>query len=1229
MSFLGRLVVYLEGNIANFESAMGRAEYLANQSSKKIEASIKAADAALIGFASEATRQGIQAIAASMEAAYNNTVKLAASLDDMAEKTGGSVEQLSAFVNVAKVGGHDVGALEVGLTKLAKGMAGADDETKGAGKALEFLGVKAKDSAGNLRATDEVMADVAKALSTYADGAGKTAIAQEMFGKSGAQLLPFLKDMAEMGGQVGRITAEQAARAEEYEKALNRLALAKQQVTQAVVLEMLPAITAVVEVLYKTHQQSQAASGSLTSLAQNGSVRGWAEETALALAQFVDYVKLTAASITAIGESVKVVFADMKVAAVALSFNPEAIASALNERNATLDKAGKVWADLLNRDVNATRKSVEDQLRLQNLLRDAAAGKFDDARDRMARGAGKPTLNWSSAKADPVKESKDLADAQRVLNEIRGKALGIDSAYFGQFEKLTKAYQAGLLPLDEYRAAVQDLLMQHTAYGKAASLAQDAHEKTKDAYLKNLAAARAMVEGMEFEVDMLGKSNTEREISIHLRELERRGIVQGSEDYNELAARIRAAVEARERFGQQMSMWDELGNRAVGFAQALTGGVGNAFKYLVNEAKRFGAELLAIFVKRYVLNLGAELTGNGALSVAAGQVGQGSLAGSILGNAGGYLASGASALGFSGASQFIGGATGAIAGPALPGSALAAGQSVGGFISMAGPYIAAAVAAYMLYNAFRDKGENWKGRLGYGSGAQAYTTNGVFGMEGFQYLAGDDSTNRVIQAFMASTKPIDQQIAGHLSPAQMAAIQTRLGLYNTNGRRADGQPAEFAFGKDDKTAGEQLTTEYLKSKYTAVFADLDADFAEFVKNFTGTADELLKAIAGYAATMDAVGTLGIKGLDMKALKGFQKAGEEIGATLERVAKSWGDYQAAFLTDSEKLTAMQSALQGGFAELGIAMPKSKEEFKKLVDSLDLSTESGRKLFDGLMKLAPAFATVAGATQTLRATFDQIVGSMRSGYTKDLLEKTLQTTVKQFMDANPWTRGMDWRYVAGQIRNILPEDFDQYSTANQALINTILGIIAQLDGMGESAANAAGAVSGLGGSAATAATQMASAKGDLWDYLQGLFTNPQYSPLDPMQQLGVAKRRFYEQLGLAQGGDVSAVAGLSSYIDSILSLGRGVYGSTSGYVDLFDEITGAAGDLARPGGGLELQRNLLERADRQILELQDVKAILLQIRDQDGENAMAIADATMQSGVLVSTAVVNAPAKVERR
>ncbi|RVA59773.1 phage tail tape measure protein, partial [Mesorhizobium sp. M7A.F.Ca.CA.001.11.2.1] len=81
------------------------------------------------------------------------------------------------------------------------------------------LGVKIKDINGKLRPTEDIVLDVADAFARLPDGALKAALAIELFGKSGAELLPFLnagkaglQDLGKQAEQLGIVlTKEQAA----------------------------------------------------------------------------------------------------------------------------------------------------------------------------------------------------------------------------------------------------------------------------------------------------------------------------------------------------------------------------------------------------------------------------------------------------------------------------------------------------------------------------------------------------------------------------------------------------------------------------------------------------------------------------------------------------------------------------------------------------------------------------------------------------------------------------------------------------------------------------------------------------------------------------------------------------------------------------------------------------------------------------------------------------------
>ena len=164
----------------------------------------------------------------------------AAALDDMAEITGASVENLSKLQAVAKVSGIDMGVVEGAMVRLTKALAGADDESKGAAKALAAIGLSMQD----LRQMDsaDALTAVALALNKYEDGAGKTAAAIAILGKNGAQALPYLKDLAEAGTVNATVTAQQAAEAEKLQKSWNRMTNDVATLARTIVMDLVPAL---------------------------------------------------------------------------------------------------------------------------------------------------------------------------------------------------------------------------------------------------------------------------------------------------------------------------------------------------------------------------------------------------------------------------------------------------------------------------------------------------------------------------------------------------------------------------------------------------------------------------------------------------------------------------------------------------------------------------------------------------------------------------------------------------------------------------------------------------------------------------------------------------------------------------------------------------------------------------------------------------------------------------
>jgi hypothetical protein len=395
-----------------------------------------------------------------------------------------------------------------------------------------------------------------------------------------------------------------------------------------------------------------------------------------------------------------------------------------------------------------------------------------------------------------------------------------------------------------------------------------------------------------------------------------------------------AAIDNKEFKENQLSFWNQLGDLAGGFANALMHGVGSAFDYLKQQAKQLLAEMIALFAKRWVLQLGGSLFGNAADPAA-------------------ILASGG---------------TEGLATSGLLGSGGMM-NAMGAFMATPAGWVVAGIAAIAaIAYAFRDKGENWQATLGFGANAHAYTTQGVFGPEGFQSIQGNDALNRQIQTFMASTGTIDTLIAGTLSAATIATITRNLGgAYTT---RNDGQPSQFAFGAGDETAGQQLTLEYLQKKYGTIFDQIDQTFADWIRSYTGDSGQLLQAIGDFAAVMNALQDSPIPGLDLESLRALQREGEKLSDTFNRVTGAWSTYVSLFYSQEEQHAMSMGMLQHQFEALGLVMPTTREGFRSLVESL----EQGSPLWlavigmsQAFSDLVPAINSVADAAMTAEENF----------------------------------------------------------------------------------------------------------------------------------------------------------------------------------------------------------------------------------------------------------------------
>ena len=180
-----------------------------------------------------------------------NSMDNAAKMFDLSQKTGVSVEALSRFSKAAKVSGTDVEGVTKALVKLSKGLIEAKNGQGQAGEALKSMGISATDASGKLKGTDQIMLEISNKFKAMPNGAEKTALALQLFGRSGADLIPMLNMGGEAIGKFGAMTTKYAEDAKKGEIAMVTLQGKVGMLGGKLAVVLLPSITAITESLVK------------------------------------------------------------------------------------------------------------------------------------------------------------------------------------------------------------------------------------------------------------------------------------------------------------------------------------------------------------------------------------------------------------------------------------------------------------------------------------------------------------------------------------------------------------------------------------------------------------------------------------------------------------------------------------------------------------------------------------------------------------------------------------------------------------------------------------------------------------------------------------------------------------------------------------------------------------------------------------------------------------------
>lgn len=169
------------------------------------------------------------------------------------------------------------------------------------------------------------------------------------------------------------------------------------------------------------------------------------------------------------------------------------------------------------------------------------------------------------------------------------------------------------------------------------------------------------------------------------------------------------------------------------------------------------------------------------------------------------------------------------------------------------------------------------------------------------------------------------------------------------------------------------TGEEIQKELEAIFsqqADLMAQYlvpsiTEYQQVGEGAFETLQRVAYEQAVFNDALDRTGVSLKDLSNIMQIDIAQSIISLIggVEQFSELANSFFDNFYSEAEQFNYLQSSISDVFSELGIGMVASRDEFRNLVEGIDLTTDSGQQLYASLMQINPAMAEYFNALDDL--------------------------------------------------------------------------------------------------------------------------------------------------------------------------------------------------------------------------------------------------------------------------
>jgi len=997
---VGQLTIEMAANIVRLQQDMEKAKNTVAGAMQSIQKSANMAATALGAI-------GVGLSVAAFTGWIRSAIDAADETNKMAQKIGVAVKDVAGLQLAFRQAGIEGGALQTSMSKLSVAIANGND-------ALVAMNINTRNTDGTLKSTRQVLGEVADKFKLYEDGASKTALAVQLFGRAGADLIPLLNagsdsldQFDEMARKLGlTLTAETAARAEKFNDTLDLMGQGFKGISMQVAADLLPTLEGLADQFF-------------ASMTEGDRLKRIAEGLSIGLKGLYIAVVLVYEAVETMVDTLYT--AGRQIYAVMTGDIQGAM------------KLGTEWSNRMKTNWTSALEEVDKAWNANGSTAVSTMTAITAATKQQA-----PYVSDATKKqTDELKKQEDAY--LKLMNSIDEK-IALNTAEVDSTEKLTESQKLEIKYTNDLEAGTLKLTksQQENLFGKlktmkatedAIALAKLEKDILDESAKSNLAVYDALVKktkSIEDEVEKQKESNAAMELgadAVALLAIEKLRDQAISADrlatimeeinpdvantYRDQAKALRELADAKDKgigvkaAKDAQDAWEKAATSITeGLTDALMRGfesgkgfVDNILSFIKNKFKTTVAE----FIIRPIMSpIGAAFAS--MMPTAAGAAsGGGGMFGSILGGAsqmGSLFGSGFSGtMGGAGFMDMMGASNSVMANQGVM-----QGLSMGAGAVM--PYVLAATALVSLVKSLDDSGTLHAGGTATAGAKGAMATTGT-------ELNFVVETNKQMQSSIVDMAGSISTTLNGLQRAFGKAEEVVVGLGFADDSSADGAwgalkilasgktLVDWASGVDrwpgfEFSDGEAGLKEFTDKIATDLRSMIDGiGLPEWAQSITdnlqqgATLEEVLNTLNQVAVIktqlVEAGNVLTLMG---GPLAGLAASGDSavlavanlVGGIDQLVAKAQG-FMANYYTEQEQsgvlaASLVQSLEKAGFSQAQIAALQTRADFRDLLESIDVNTELGQEQFATLLTVQQQFADLQGYLDTQNITLQEL-------------------------------------------------------------------------------------------------------------------------------------------------------------------------------------------------------------------------------------------------------------------